>query len=368
MRFTTTQDQRSERLLKAFKVKCPNSEKGCVWEGDLGDTEDHIKNNCPHQQVNCPNGCRQTMERKLLPAHKKNSCTHRKYSCPHCWEEGLYKVITEEHLVICPLLMLDCPAKCGQRIKRRFMEFHLSLECSEEYVSCKYVGNGCDTLVKRKDKGKHESDDSFHLQMVIRSQAQLLQSFTKCLIATSLDSADLSPLTSLPLSSRPWLQNTPTCYPVPPCIVKFEEISDVRRDESQSIYSHFGGYKVQLSIRTLIEPENTSHKHLGPKINTHLRINLQKGFTETPHSLPFEGEIEVTLLNQLRDENHCPLEIERVIPNHPPKLSFIGANHVEYESIAYEFRARLDEIISLHETCSFVQNNCVFFRVDKITI
>jgi hypothetical protein len=354
--FTTTQDQRSERLLKAFKVKCPNSEKGCEWEGDLGDTEDHMKKNCHYQQVSCPNGCGQSIERKSLLAHSQDSCPHRKYQCPHCKEEGLYKVITKEHLVTCPLFLLDCPAKCGRRVKRYFMKHHLSTQCPEEYVSCKYAANGCDALLKRRDIEKHESDDSLHVQMLIRSQAQLLQLVTKCLVAKSWDSADV---TTLPLSSRPWLQNTPTCYPVPPCVVKFERISAVlsrHMCESHSVHSHFGGYEFQLSI---LSKYRKLYMHC---LNVHSITNLQKVY-ENPHlSFPFKGEIQVTLLNQMEDKNHHPLKLERATL-HCFQAFFL----LHRKPNANDFIATLHEIINLHKTCSFVQNDCVFFRVDKIT-
>ena len=353
--FTTTQDQRSERLLKAFKVKCPNSEKGCVWEGDLGDTEEHMEKNCPHQQVTCPNGCGQTMERNLLSDHTQNSCTRRKYSCPHCKIKGLYKVITEEHLVTCPSLLLNCPAKCRQRVERRNMQSHLSIQCPEENVLCKYTVNGCDAVVKRRDIEKHESDDSLHVQMLIRSQAQLLQLVTKCLVAKSWDSADV---TSLPLSSRPWLQNTPTCYPVPPCVVKFEGIRRIRnKSESYSVYSHFGGYKFKLYIE-----RNSREWHYGSRGNTILIMDLQKD-TENPHlSFPFKGKIQVTLLNQMEDGNHRPLKLEKDTLRHPWTFFFRDHN-----SDVNDFAARLDNIITLDKTCPFVQNDCVFIRVDKIT-
>ena len=340
--FTTTQDQRSERLLKAFKVKCPNSEKGCVWEGDLGDTEDHMKKNCPHQQVSCPNGCGQSMERKLLPAHTQDSCTHRKYKCPYCWEEALYKEITEEHLVTCSLLMLDCPAKCGKHVGRGNMKHHLFKQCPEEYVSCKYAINGCDVLVKRKDKEKHESDDSFHIQMLIRSQAQLLQSFAKCLMAKSLNSANV---TFLPLSVRPWLQNTPTCYPVPPWVVKFEEINEIEvfvpYISADQVYSHFGGYKFNLLLYMV-------DNRVDGVCMEYLEIICQN-----PHlSFPFKGWIQVTLLNQLEDREHHHLNLWE-------PFSLI------YDM--YKVKVMLNKKIS-DKNSPFVQNDCVFIRIDKITI
>jgi hypothetical protein len=337
--------------LKAFKVKCPNSEKGCEWEGDLGDTEDHMKKNCHYQQVSCPNGCGQSIERKSLLAHSQDSCPHRKYQCPHCKEEGLYKVITKEHLVTCPLFLLDCPAKCGRRVKRYFMKHHLSTQCPEEYVSCKYAANGCDALLKRRDIEKHESDDSLHVQMLIRSQAQLLQLVTKCLVAKSWDSADV---TTLPLSSRPWLQNTPTCYPVPPWVVTFEQISKMLELRMcpfvDHVYSHFGGYKLMLSLH--IWSWVLTEEALVPIGNINLEIRCEKKL-QNPHlTFPFKGEIQITLLNQLQDRNHHCLKWETD--------SFGCGRHYVI--------AILDEIKTSDKTHSFVKNDSVFIRIDKFTI
>jgi hypothetical protein len=305
-----------------------------------------MEKNCPHQQVSCPNGCGQTIERKSLSAHSQDSCTHRKYKCPYCKEEGLYKEITEEHLVTCPSLVLDCPSKCGKRVARRNIEHHLSMQCPEEYISCKYAVNGCDALVKRRDKEKHESDDSFHVRMLTSSQAQLLQSFAKCLMTKSLDSADV---TSLPLSVRPWLQNTPTCYPVPPWVVKFEQISEgfVSNKLNNHVHSHFGGYKLIL----LLYKDSWVGSNEAHITRAYLEINCQK--RENPHlPFPFKGEIQATLLNQLEDREHHHLNLWKT-----PRLN----------SDVYEVQAILNRKI-LDKNCPFVQNDCVFIRIDKITI
>ena len=72
-RFTTTPDRGSVRIVKAFKVKCPNSVEGCKWQGDLGDAEEHSKK-CQHQKVKCPNGCGEKMKHKTVQLHTRE-CT-----------------------------------------------------------------------------------------------------------------------------------------------------------------------------------------------------------------------------------------------------------------------------------------------------
>jgi hypothetical protein len=72
---------------------------------------------------------------------------------------------------------------------------------------------GCDTAVRRREKDSHFSDDAFHLKNAMTSQLAMFHVFSKFLQVKSFEFADA---TSLPLSFRPWLQNTPTCYPRPP--------------------------------------------------------------------------------------------------------------------------------------------------------
>ena len=47
-------DQFTELRVKHLKVKCPNWEKGCTWQGDLGDTARHTDTNCRMEDSHCP--------------------------------------------------------------------------------------------------------------------------------------------------------------------------------------------------------------------------------------------------------------------------------------------------------------------------
>ena len=115
--------------------------------------------------------------------------------------------------------------------------------------------------------------------MLIKSHAQLLHSFTKCLVAKLWDSADVTSL-----SSHPWLQYSPTCYPVPPWVVMFQRISEMLELRMclfvDHVYSHFGGYKLMLSLH--IWSWVLTDEALIPNIN--LEIRCEKKFQiHTPH-------------------------------------------------------------------------------------
>ena len=359
-RFTTTPDRGSVRIVKAFKVKCPNSVEGCKWQGDLGDAEEHLEEKCQHQKVECPNGCGEKMKRKTVQLHTQSDCTHRPYKCPHCDHKGVYKDVTTVHYTTCGEFSLSCPTGCGKKIKRRNMESHLSTECPEEYISCKYVMFGCDTAVKRREKGTHFSDDTSHLQRLMESQVPLLQSLSKCMMTKSWDPADM---TSLPLSFRPWLQNTPTCYPRPPWVDKLEGFEENKRNEeilySDPVYSHFGGYKMCLEVHL---------NGYGSGKGTHISVYvcLMKGDNDDNLKFPFKGRIVVSLLNQLEDKNHLIKEPWRPEVNVSETSS--GRVTVGERGIGrgYGKFIPLDDLnYNSDKNCQYLKNDCLFFRVEK---
>ena len=358
-RFRTTPDRGSVRIMKAFKVKCPNSVEGCKWQGDLGDAEEHLEEKCQHQKVECPNGCGEKIKDKSVQLHTQSDCTHRPYKCPHCDHKGVYKDVTTVHYTTCGDFPLSCHAGCGKKIKRRNMESHLSTECPEEYISCKYVMFGCDTTVKRREKETHFSDDTFHLQKLMESQLAISSSLVSLFQSPTHIRPDV---TSLPLSFRPWLQNTPTCYPRPPWVVKLEGFEKNKRNEetwySDPVHSHFGGYKFCL----LVYPN-------GEGKGTHISVyvHLKKGDNDDNLKFPFKGRIVVILLNQLEDKNHHTKEPWSPKDNVPEDTS--GRVTTGKRSIGWgyhEFIPHNDLNYNSYKKCQYLKNDCLFFRVDKI--
>ena len=89
--FSTTPDHFNNRRLGDFKVKCPNSEKGCSWLGELRAAEEHTSEICCYQQLfKCTNGCGREMERSQLRVHETTECLHH-FKCPHCPHKDTYR-------------------------------------------------------------------------------------------------------------------------------------------------------------------------------------------------------------------------------------------------------------------------------------
>ena len=359
--FTTMEDVVSTRVIGAFKVKCPNSSEGCEWQGELGDAEEHLEKKCQQQTVECPNGCGEKKKRELLQNHIEHDCPNRRYTCPHCAHVGVYKDITTVHYTNCRDFPLPCPAKCRQKITRKNMESHLSTECPEEYISCKYATFGCDTAVRRREKESHISDDTLHLRKSMESQVAMFQMIGKCLMTKSLDSADV---TSLPLSFRPWLQNTPTCYPRPPWVIKVEGFGKKKRNNgnwfSNPVYSHFGGYKMCLNV----EPNGDGS---GRGTHVSVYILLMKGDNDNNLKFPFKGRIVVSLLNQLENQNHRTREPWRLESKVPERISGRVTTGERNGGWGYaQFIPPEDLGYNSDKNCQYLKNDCLFFRVDKI--
>ena len=93
-------NQRDERKVKRLRVECPNWEKGCRWQGDLGDTAWHTRASCQMETVPCPRSCNQRVLRGLLGQHA-TTCARKPYTCPHCGFEDAHTDITSVHFTAC---------------------------------------------------------------------------------------------------------------------------------------------------------------------------------------------------------------------------------------------------------------------------
>ena len=169
---------------------------------------------------------------------------------------------------------------------------------------------------------------------------------------------------SLPLSFRPWLQNTPTCYPRPPWVVKLEEFEEKKRNNEQwfsnPVYSHFGGYKMCLFV--------CPNGH-GSVKDTHVSvfIYLMKGDNDDNLKFPFKGRIVVSLLNQLEDQNHLtrqPWSAERNIPERISGRVTTGKRNGGGWGYA-QFIPHEDLNYNSDKNCQYLKNDCLFSRVDK---
>ena len=166
--FKINQNYLIERVIKGLKVYCTNKEKGCKWQGELMNINDHLgnSNGCQFEEAKCSNECGKVMQRQFLTRHVKAQCRRREVNCQYCHDTGEYQFIVSLHKEKCPKLPLPCPNKCevgsvpredmakhreectlevincsndcGEKLKRLLLSIHMETKCRRRKVNCQY--------------------------------------------------------------------------------------------------------------------------------------------------------------------------------------------------------------------------------------
>ena len=354
--FTYHPDNFNDRRVRNFMVKCPKEGRSCQWQGSLGDAKKHIDTSCAYQMVKCDNErCNVKVERRQLTRHMQNGCLQRAYKCPHCSEEGTYLEVTTTHFTKCEDLPLPCPAGCDkQGLTRREMAQHLSTKCPNELVSCTLAIAGCQQMVKRKDQQMHLKAKDLHLDTVVSSYMSL-NVFVQDMLHGGTP--------TIPLLLCNWLQNTPTCYPRPPWVMKMKKFLEMKENGcswfSDPVYSHFGGYKMCLRVDA---------NGLRSAKGTHVSVSahLMRGDNDDNLKWPFKGTIKVSLLNQLDDAHH---HTERLWAPDCTVPEVAERRVMEGERAANGFGKRqfiphLDLACNVKNNCQYLKDDILFLRVD----
>ena len=372
--FTSHADNFNHRRVRNFKVKCPQKGRGCQWQGVLGDVEEHSNTDCGYVTVVCTNnGCGLKMERREIDTHKRKVCSQRQYNCPYCFQRNTHQEIVTTHFTTCPEMPLPCPGGCESgMVMRRNMAEHLSEKCPEELVQCRYAIAGCKEAVKRRDLDEHLHDKTQHFDTLMESYVSLSLLVRDMLTKVNSGNQQKVEATHLPLPFRPWLQNTPTCYPRPPWVIKMDELQEkkdnnlwsilqVTNEEgwfSDPVHSHFGGYKMCLRV------DANGHKE-GKGTHVSVYIYLMRGGNDDNLKWPFKGTIKVSLLNQLEDGQHHTKQVWS--PGSDIPESYNKRVTGERADIGWG----LDQFISYADlgyrgdkNCQYLKDNKFFFRVD----
>ena len=300
------------------------------------------------------------MQRQYVPDHLHKNCPLRDYCCPHCQLQDTYKSITTSHFTFCGDFPLNCPAGCHGCMPRKKMATHLQQTCPMEFVECEYKMLGCSELVRRKAIKEHAADDKHHLRMAMKAQVAM---FSCMYTAISISFKSKPDVSLLPLTFRPWLQNTPTCYPRPPWVIKMEGFQEKKeRNEvwfSDPLHSHFGGYKCSLRV--------DANGVLDGK-DTHVSafISLMPGDNDDNLKWPFKGTIKVSLLNQLEDGQHLTKE-----PWSPDKkCERVRGERAENEDSFGFWKFASNEDLSYHgeKNRQFLKDNTLFFRFESFEV
>ena len=303
------------REVKSLHIYCTNKEKGCEWQGELNDINNHLgnSNGCQFEEVKCSNECGKMIQRQYLTSHVETECPHRKVNCQYCHDEVF---IEGQHKEECPKLPLPCPNNCEVgSILREDMETHRK-ECPLEMIQCEYYSVGCEVRMARKDQEKHDNEKmKEHLMMtklelggtrheLTDTKAQLDVALKQITNLTVLMNAQLNPrnhhdnIRSVYLDSMMTISKfgNQAC----PVIVMMPEYNNKKKHKitwnSDPFYTHNKGYKMCLTI------------YADEGDGTHLSVFLflMKGPHDNELKWPLKGKFVIKLLNQIRDSEHYP--------------------------------------------------------------
>ena len=415
--FRSMINKQVDREIKSLHIYCTNKEKGCEWQGELNDINNHLGNSdgCQFEEVKCSNECGEMIQRQYLTSHVETECPRRKVNCQYCHDTEEHQFIENQHKEECLKLPLPCPNKCEVgSVPREDMEAHRK-ECPLEMIQCEYYSVGCKRVkLARKDLENHNKENiEEHLMMtnheladnkvqiaeltdaksqltaelqntkaqladVTDSKAQLAtelidikeqlgatlkQNAAALKHATSLTAilmnVQLDPNTAANIRS---VHSDGKCdNEARPVTIKMSEYSIKRRDEiqwySDPFYTHIKGYKMCLSVFAA-GVDSGKGTHLS------MFMHLMKGPHDDELTWPVRGRFEIKLLNQICDSEHyCTIlhfydedgEGRRV--TECKSTHGQGWGHPQY--ITYKL---LNKITPMRQ---FLKDDCLFLQVTK---
>ena len=170
--FVTFLNKAVDREVKQLHIYCTNKKKGCEWQGELNNINNHLGNSdgCQFEEVKCSNECGKMIQRQYLTSHVETECLCRKVNCQYCHDTGEHQFIEGQHKEECPKLPLPCPNKCEVgNVPREDMEAHRK-ECPLEMIQCEYHSVGCEVRMARKDQEKHDNEKVKEHLMITKAQ------------------------------------------------------------------------------------------------------------------------------------------------------------------------------------------------------
>lgn len=178
--FTTFEHVKFQGKIMALMVYCVERQKGCDWIGLLEDLEGHLdphKGDCQCIDVECPLKCGQKLTKQTIDYHVSNKCVKRQYVCPYCAFKASFEVVSNRHWADCLYYPLPCRNQCGVSCERYIMKEHLKI-CRLEETQCQFSQVGCEAKFLRENEEQHMRENtSKHLSMMAAGMAKMSEAF-----------------------------------------------------------------------------------------------------------------------------------------------------------------------------------------------
>ena len=178
---STCESKRTKRYVDQLRCYCSNRRKGCEWEGELQELNDHLNENptdqnqlngCDFTKIHCQ-FCQEMFPRNQMGEHLENICQDRPFKCQYCNHQGTYQHVMTIHLPECPQQPVECPQGCGSSPPRQNLAAHIADECPNTTITCKI--QGCGERRKRKDMPAHNQEYAAqHVELLSQKVSKLI--------------------------------------------------------------------------------------------------------------------------------------------------------------------------------------------------
>ena len=179
--FVLFENKGLQQPLYGFRVYCSNKEKGCEWQGELGQLDSHLNANpdglelsksegCGFASVKCSH-CGEPYPRSEIEQHLASECKERPFTCSLCETyASTHDDVVTNHAPTCEYRLVECPNGCGigEEVERergttllqyRHLEEHVSAHCPLSQVECEFADAGCQVRSLRKDLPSHLAEN-----------------------------------------------------------------------------------------------------------------------------------------------------------------------------------------------------------------
>ena len=179
--FVTYLNPKYQQRILALEVCCTMKDRGCDWRAKLEHLEAHLDINtgeCEHVDIECPNKCKQAVQKREMTKHLTNDCPKRDFYCQHCNFRATYEVVCDTHWPECKNYPVQCPNACMVgAVERGDLEDHLK-QCSLQEVECEFSYAGCNERLERQHMERHMQESTQkHLAMMSAATLRMSREF-----------------------------------------------------------------------------------------------------------------------------------------------------------------------------------------------
>lgn len=321
-------NEKLQAQLDQLMIKCSNFEAGCDWEGQVSGLQVHLDKQCLYTLQTCSQGCEMIIQRKKMDEHKMTTCINRKRFCKHCSRE-FTSIRLESHEKICKekkkkvirrkkiekeMGVTTCPysvAGCSEVMDTGNVASHLQLAVHRhewlettlsnyikhmEYNSTRHTKQLKDMELKLKKAeiaAEKASDEAVKLKQekrVLKSEHDLALRDLKLMeIYLSEKNQEILGLTNQ-LNSHNTQVSKRTTFLITN-FSKFYNADEKATWVSDSFFTHQNGYKLCVKVDC-------------PVGTIRMRLHLLPGPHDDDLQWPLQGNITLSIMNQVKDEHH----------------------------------------------------------------